>query len=217
VVVVAALVVAFAPRPGVSSAPLSLPARRWWPDWKDPLVQRLGILFGSVTSVYFGANAFIPHYFDGVGRPGVIAGALSALNFGQLPAALLLLAGAPRVERRAWPYMLAAVLTGLGILGLVFAGDPWTTISAGVIGFCCGGCLTLVLTLPPLLSAPEDVARTSAGMFTIAYLAALVVAIACGVAWDASGIPALAFVPMGLCTASLLGTAAVLRAERRLL
>ena len=41
----------------------------------------------------------------------------------------------------------------------------------------------LGLTLPPLLCRPEDVARTSAGMFTISYSGAVAVAVASGAAW----------------------------------
>ena len=67
--------------------------------------------------------------------------------------------------------------------------------------------LTLMLTLPALVSAPEDVHRTTAAMFTISYSCAVLVPIVSGYFWDASGIPAAAFVPIGLCNFLLIGLA----------
>src|SRR5206468_3295363 len=33
-------------------------ARRWWPDWHDPLTWSVGILAGYASSLYYAANAF---------------------------------------------------------------------------------------------------------------------------------------------------------------
>ena len=74
----------------------------------------------------------------------------------------------------------------------------------------------LKFTLPPLLCKPEDVARTAAGTFTLSYGGAVVLAIVGGIAWDASGVPALAFAPLALCALGLAGLAAVLRGKREL-
>ena len=78
---------------------------RWWPDWSNKLIWQLGFLLGSVNSVYFGSNAFLPGYLTDAGRPDLISAALTALNFGQLPASFALLAIAGRLERRAWPFV----------------------------------------------------------------------------------------------------------------
>jgi hypothetical protein len=51
-----------------------------------------------------------------------------------------------------------------------------------------GSGLILGLSLPPLLSAPDDVARTSAAMFTISYAGAVAVALIGGAAWDLLGV-----------------------------
>ena len=58
--------------------------------------------------------------------------------------------------------------------------------------------LILVLALPPLISRPEDVARLSAGVFTISYSCAVIVPVISGFGWDATGIPAAAFIPIAL-------------------
>ena len=41
-------------------------------------------------------------------RPDLISGALTALNFGQLPASLVLLAVASKLEGRSWPFVASA-------------------------------------------------------------------------------------------------------------
>src|SRR6202030_4483543 len=75
---------------------------------------------------------------------------------------------------------------------------PITPPSAGLIGVSTASVLILVLALPPLLSRQEDVARMAAGMFTISYSCAVIVPIVSGVAWDLTGLPAAAFVPMAM-------------------
>ena len=98
VALIAFVIMALAPR---SSAPAqSTPAaQRWWPDWRDPLIWRLGIALGSVNAMYFSANAFLPDYLHHIGRADLVSAALTALNVGQIPASLLLLAVAGRLER----------------------------------------------------------------------------------------------------------------------
>jgi CP family cyanate transporter-like MFS transporter len=187
-------------------------ARRWLPDWRSGLVWRLGVLFAVVNGIYFGTNAFIPTYLASQGRADLIGGTLTALNFGQIPASLLLLAVARKLERRAWPYLLSAVLSLLALGGLVFAVGPWTYAFAALLGFSDAAALIIGLTLPPLLCAPQDVARTSAGVFTLSYGSAVVVALLSGAIWDATGIPATAFLPFALCAVILtLATLALVR------
>ncbi|HWD36593.1 MAG TPA: hypothetical protein VG840_10565, partial [Casimicrobiaceae bacterium] len=70
-------------------------------------------------------------------------------------------------------------------------------------GFAVAAQLTLALTLPPLLCRPEDVARTAAGTFLLSYGMAMLLSLVCGALWDASGVPAFAFVPLAACAAAL--------------
>src|SRR4029079_17753725 len=100
VAIIAAMVLLMAPRTA-SSAPVS---RRWWPDWNDPLIWRLGIMLGTVNAMYFGTNAFLPDYLTATAHRDLSSAGLTALNVGQLPASFLLLAFASRMERRAWPF-----------------------------------------------------------------------------------------------------------------
>lgn len=213
IAIIAAVIYFFAPRAHGEHAAAP---RRWLPDWHIGLVWRLGALFCCINAIYFSANAFIPIYLTSAGRPDLISGALTALNFGQLPASLLLLLVAGRLERRAWPYVASGFLSLLSITGLVFMIGPATVVWAALLGFSDSAALIVGLTLPPLLCRPEDVARTSAGMFTISYGGAVVIAIASGAAWDVSGVPALAFVPLAACAIGLAAVALDLRTKRNL-
>ncbi len=208
VAVIAILVLGFAPRS--ASSPHAAPIK-WLPDWHRGLVWRLGILFLAVNAIYFSSNAFIPIYLKSAGRSDLIGGALTALNLGQIPASLLLLLIAGKLERRAWPYVVSGVLSFAGVAGLVFDIGPMTIVWAALLGFADAGALIVGLTLPALLCPPEDVARTAAGTFTISYGGAVLVAVASGIAWDTSGTPALAFVPVALCAAMLVATALFMR------
>jgi MFS transporter, CP family, cyanate transporter len=199
---------------GGTTTPL-LPAR-WWPDWRSALNWKLGALMGCVNSMYFASNAFLPAYLASTGRPQLISGALSALNFSQLPASLLLLATANRLERRLWPYLLAGALALLGVAGIVAGDGAWLISGALLVGFSTSSVLILGLTLPPLLAAQQDVPRTSAAMFCLGYAAAMIMALVCGAAWDLSGLPRMAFLPIGLCAVALGGFALTLRSDGHL-
>jgi CP family cyanate transporter-like MFS transporter len=68
-----------------------------------------------------------------------------------------------------------------------------------------------MLALPPLLSAPEDVPRVTAAMFTISYSCAVIVPVVSGFGWDLTGIPAAAFIPIALCNILLIAFAPSVR------
>jgi CP family cyanate transporter-like MFS transporter len=213
IAVIAIVTWLFAPR--VHAEHAALP-RKWLPDWHLGLVWRLAGLFLCINAIYFSANAFIPIYLASAGRPDLIGGALAALNFGQLPASLLLLVVASRLERKAWPYIVSGLVSLVSLVGFVTMVGPATIVWAALLGFSDAAALIVGLTLPALLCRPQDVARTSAGMFTVSYGGAVIIAIASGALWDATRIPALAFVPIGLCAIGLAAAAFALRAKSEL-
>ncbi len=216
IALIAVLIYFFAPRRRDGHAAAPGAPSKWLPDWHVGLVWRLGALFCCINALYFTANAFLPIYLTSAGRPDLISSALTALNFGQLPASLLLLLVAGKLERRAWPYVGCGLLSLLAIGGLVLQVGTATVIWAALLGFSASAGLIMGLTLPALLCRPADVARTSAGMFTVSYGGAVVIAVISGAAWDASGIPALAFVPMGACAIGLAAITFPLRAKKEL-
>ena len=197
VLAIAVLVWAFAPRVQQPAATLAA-ARRWWPDWNDSLIWKLGLMLGAVNAAYFGSNAFLPDYLTHTGQTEWISPALTALNVGQLPASLLLLGAASRLERATWPYLFAGLGIIAAIVFIVFGRGIVVVAAASVIGFFCALILILALALPPLLAAPEDVHRVSAAMFTISYTCAIIIPVICGAVWDFTGIPQSTFIPMGI-------------------
>jgi len=213
----ALLVGVFGQRTTVTASEGPQVPRRWWPDWKDPLIWQLAALMGSINSMYFAANAFLPGYLESVGRPDLTSSALTALNFGQIPASFALLAVASRLERQSWPFIAIGLASVVCLGGMVFTSGEWIVLWTGLYGLIGAGALILALTLPPLLCPPEDVARTAAAMFTVSYTAAVVISTVSGAVWDLTGIPALAFGPIALCALVLAGAALNLRMTKRLL
>ena len=195
IALIAGVIALAAPRP---ATPLSA-ARKWWPNWRDGLIWRLGFILGSVNALYFTSNAFIPDFLHHHGRDAEITGALTALNTGQLPASFLLLLFAGRLELKAWPYVACGILGLAAVVGIVFGNAPVLMLATATLGFVCAAVLILMLALPPLLSAPDDVHRTAAAMFTISYSLAVITPVFSGLAWDIAGVPAAAFGPIGLC------------------
>jgi len=183
----------------------------WWPDFKDPLVWLLGLTFGSNNSPFFGTNAFLGDYLASQGKAGLLGAALGWLNGAQIVAPIILLLLANRLQRRAWPFLLFGPVLLAAFLGLIFGHSTVVIlVCAALVGFTTAITLTATLALPPLLSAPADLARTSAGMFTISYTTAIIIPTISGALWDATGRPWMAFVPLCLCavTLTVLGTAA---------
>jgi CP family cyanate transporter-like MFS transporter len=194
--IIAVMVIALAPRATSSS---TFVRRRWWPDWRNQLIWRLGIMLGTINATYFATNAFLPDYMRDRGQGEWISAALSGLNAGQLPASFLLLAFASRLEGRVWPYVVCGLLCVAATGGIVFGSGIWVVAAATLQGFSAAAILVLVLALPPLLSPPDDVHRVSAAMFTISYSCAVIVPVISGLAWDLTGVASAAFLPIALC------------------
>jgi CP family cyanate transporter-like MFS transporter len=148
------------------------------------------------------------------GRPDLISASLTALNFAQLPASFLLLGIAGSLERRAWPFVAAGLAMLVALFGIVLTASAWTVAFAGLLGFAGAMALALGLTLPALLCASADVARTSAAMFAIGYGMAVLVAVIGGAAMDVTGDARAAFLPIALSALPQLILAPTLRFGR---
>ncbi len=201
VVAIAVIVALFAPR---VASPITPASRRWWPNWRDKQLWRLALCLGCINTCYFATNTFLPDYLNAIGRPDLISAALTALNFCQLPASFLMLALAPRLVRRHAAYVAIGALSLSSIIGLATGTGWWIVFFSGLLGFSVATGLILILALPPLLSAPEDVHRLASAMFTISYPCAVLISILSGYAWDATQWPWIAFVPIGFCAFALM-------------
>ena len=185
-------------QPGGRKAP-AVRHHKWMPDWRDPLLWKLGFIMSGANQLYFCSNAFLPGLLLQNRQTDLIGPALTALNGGQLPASFILLAMASRWERKKWPLFGAGMLAFAGLGGILTASGLWGTIaSAALIGFACAIVLTLVLALPALLVAADEVPRVSAGVFAIGYGVAVINSILGGIAWDLTGNAAFAFLPVGI-------------------
>lgn len=198
VAVIAILVLVLGPREDKGAAAAAV-RRRWWPDWRDGLIWRLGIMLGTVNAMYFSANAFLPDFLKSIARTDLISPSLTALNVGQLPASFILLAVAGRLERKAWPYVVSGALSIVGVAAIISGNGLLIVTGAALLGFSAAGTLILALALPPLLAPPDDVHRVTAAMFTISYSCAVIVPVISGLIWDLTSNPPLAFLPILAC------------------
>ena len=204
-----------APRQAPSNEGSAAARRRWWPDWSSSLIWRLGIMLGTANATYFTTNAFLPDYLNSYGQGAWISASLTSLNASQLPASILLLIFASRLELKAWPYVACGLIIILGVVGIAFGSGLVVVGAAILIGFAPAAILVLVLALPPLLSHPDDVHRVTAAMFTISYSCAVIVPVLSGLAWDLTGTAGMAFVPIALCGVALAVLAPAINHVRR--
>src|SRR5690606_4250141 len=114
---------------------------------------------------------------------------------------------AERMYRRAWPYLVFGPAALAGLIGIMLSTGPWLVAFIALTGGSTAVTFVMTLALPPVLSAPGDAHRTAAAMFTISYTCAVIIPIISGALWDLTGIPEMAFVPIGICamTLTLLG------------
>lgn len=202
-------------RPGLRGSALQT---GWWPDWRNRRMLLAGGILGCASSLYFTSNTFIPDFLHATGRGGATEAALTALNGCQIPASLLLLLLARRAVGARWPLMAVGALASLAVAALAVGKTPLTAIAAaGVIGFCAASTLILVMALPPLLAQDKDVHRFSAGMLAIGYPLSFLTSVVSGMVWDASHVPASAFIPILTACLGLIGLSTLLhiRAENR--
>jgi CP family cyanate transporter-like MFS transporter len=214
VLATALLVAICAPRLGGAksdkkAAPIA--GRRWWPDWRRPIIWKLGLILGSVNATYFVTNAFLPDYMTADGRPDLISSALTALNLGQLPAAFLMLGFAGRLVTQPWAYVATGSLALVCLIGMLTMSSAWIVFWVAILGFTGAVTLILALALPSVLSAPDDVHRTSAGMFTISYSLAMVLSVLGGWLWDFTHSPLAGFAPVAVCALLIIALASTVR------
>jgi len=178
------------------AAPAVPPRPAWWPDWGTWHIWKLGLLLGSVNTVYFATHAFLPDYLVQKGEAGLITGALTALNLSQVPASFVMLFFTGWLARRPAAFVASGLLTLAGLVGVLATSGGWVIVWASLVGAASAVTLILAFALPSLLSAPHDVHRTSAAMITIGYSCAMATPVIGGVLWDITGLPLAAFAPI---------------------
>jgi CP family cyanate transporter-like MFS transporter len=98
-----------------------------------------------------------------------------------------------------WPHLVFGTLSLAAFATIMLAKGELIVLASAILGVAAAVPFVLILALPPALSAPNDVHRTAAGMFTISYALAVVVPVICGAVWDLSHAAWTAFVPLAVC------------------
>ena len=206
VVLTALVLIVLAPWEKVAVRTGGISFAAWWPDWKSPVIWQLGAAFAANNSIFFGANAFLPDYLASQGRSDLISAALGWINGGQLTASFVLLAAGQRMHRRAWPFLIFGTTALASLIATMAASGGWVVLLAAILGFSTSITYVMLLALPAVLSSPQDVHRTAAGMFTISYTCGVIIPTVSGALWDMSGAPWTAFVPFALCAVVLIAS-----------
>lgn len=166
-----------------------------WPNFRHLRTWQLGLVQGGASTVYFGANTFLPGFLHATGHGDLVGPALTVLNVSQLPASALLFLHADRLVRQRWPLPVVAASLIAVSLGLLVASAPIVLVLAGILGFSTAFMLLLTLALPAAGAASGEVASVSAGMFTIGYSLAFVLPLLGGIAADATGSVRVTLIP----------------------
>lgn len=171
---------------------------RWWPDWHDSLLWRLGLMLGGANTVYFGTNAFLPGYLTQAGAGELIAPALTCLNVSQIPVSILLMIFARQTEKKIWPFVSLGVMMLAALVVIVTTADYATVVAAGFVGFSTAGVLALSLALTATIAPAADLGRMVAAMFMIGYASAVLMSVVGGAAWDLAADARFAFLPIAI-------------------
>jgi CP family cyanate transporter-like MFS transporter len=183
--------------PGVPAHVVAKRPASLLPQLGSRLNWRIGLTLGSVISVYFCLNGFLPACLSANGRQDLIGEGLTALNSGQVPASFLLVLVADRLQGKRWPFLLLGAVCVVCIIGIMLSAGVWTVVWAFIASCALGAALPLGFALAPqLCDNPDDVARTSAAGLAIAYGFAMLVSFISGFAWDFAGHPAAALIPI---------------------
>lgn len=170
----------------------------WLPDWRDPLVWKLGVMLGAAASLFFGVNAYMGTVLEARGEAEALASALGIFNVSQVAASLTMLPMAKHWVGRAHP-ILACVVVSVVALGAFWVLPGWWSIAGSfVLGFATGILLILLVAVPPQLHGSVDAGRLAAGMFLIGYTLSSVVPLLGGALADLTDKPTLALLPLML-------------------
>ena len=168
----------------------------WWPEWRDGRVWVAGVTLATASLAYWGANAHLPDYLRTTGHADDVPVALASLNGFQLPASALIGMWPGVFIARRWPLVACGALALAAVTALVLGGGAMNGALAAVLGFVAAFVFVVALALPPLLAAPNDVHRFSAGAFSLGYALAFSGSVIGGALWDATGTAATAFFPI---------------------
>lgn len=170
----------------------------WLPNWRSKEVWIIGLVLGGISTLYFGTNAYTPNLLHARGEDHLITPALVSLNASQLASSAMIILRPQWFVGKRSPLIGMTLCAVVAMLGVCLAGGWMTVVWAGVVGIATSFVMILCLALPPVLAGPERTASLAAGMFCIGYLCSFLIPLAGGAAWDVTGNPFMAFVPLAV-------------------
>lgn len=160
---------------------------RWMPDWRHPLVWRLGGLLGASGCLFFGTNAYLGAVLQGRGEAHLIAIGLVLLNGSQLIASVLMFRFSRYWLGRAKPLIMLLTVGLVTLMWFIFI-PGWLGLAAlGPSGITAGMVLILLMGLPPVYRQGMATAGLAAGMFTIGSIVNFLVPLFGGFLADVTG------------------------------
>ena len=176
-------------------------AHAWFPNFRDRRVWMLGAFQSAASLAYFGANTFLPDFLHATGQGSLTGASLAALNIAQIPASFAVGLIPMRILSRPVTSFFVAGLIGLAVVGILTVGGVAVVAAAALLGLASAYVLALSFALPALFAPQQEVARVAAGAFTLGYTISFVMTLISGAAWDATHLPAAAFLPLLAATA----------------
>jgi cyanate permease len=101
-----------------------------------------------------------------------------------------------RILGRPVTSLFVAALIVAALAGILLYGGGVVVAAAALLGLTGAYILTMSFALPALIAPPDQIARLAAGTFTLGYAISFVTTLLSGAAWDATHVPAAAFLPM---------------------
>jgi len=189
--------------PALSIRLLSRPSRafendtgHWLPDWRRPLVWKLGVLLGASGSVFFGVNAYMGTVLEGRNEADLLPLALTLFNTTQIAASLIMFTVGRRWIGRPRPLQVLMLVSLLGLSGFLFL-SGWPALLALIpTGLSVGLLLILLVALPPLYTRGNATAALAAGMFAVGAITNFFVPLLGGLVGDWLGAARYAVVPI---------------------
>ena len=133
--------------------------------WRSPLAWQVTLFMGLQSVVFYASIAWLPEVLQGGGLGAAQAGwMVSLMQFVGIPAALFAPILAGRRPSQRGLLAAAALLSGAGILGLLFSGGAAIVLWVSLLGLGQGASISLALILFALRTADAGEAAALSGM-----------------------------------------------------
>lgn len=145
------------------------PKGSWMPNWKDPLIWRLGFMLAVSSSLYFAGNAYLVQLLTSRGDEHLIQQGFFWFNGAQLFASLAVLGMAKHWIAKKLPILLSLIGCLIFMLGMLLLPGWYGLLASTGLSFSAGILLILLVALAPQLRQGNEAGKLAAGAFTLSY------------------------------------------------